>query len=57
MASQNSLEISNASGHTNPLESEDDTTRGMVVRPSSPQGTQKLIFTDASNAGLGTYSG
>ena len=33
VASQNSLEISDASGHTNPLESEDDTTWGMVVRP------------------------
>ena len=34
VASQNSLEISDASGHTNPLESEDDMTWGMVVRPS-----------------------
>ena len=34
MAFQDSLEISYASGHTNPLESEDDTTWGMVVRPS-----------------------
>ena len=33
MASQDSLEISDASGYSNPLESEDDTTRGMVVRP------------------------
>ena len=49
VASQNSLEISDASGHTDPLESEDDTTRGMVVRPSKcatrrispPQGTRK----------------
>ena len=49
VASQNSLEISDTSGHTDPLESEDDTTRGMVVRPSKcatrrtspPQGTQK----------------
>ena len=49
VASQNSLEISDASGHTNTLESEDDTTRGMVVRPSKcdtrrispPQGTRK----------------
>ena len=49
VASQNSLEISDASGHTGPLESEDDTTRGMVVRPSKcatrrtspPQGTRK----------------
>ena len=49
MASQDSLEISDASGHTNPLESEDDATRGMVVRPSKrdtrrispPQGTRK----------------
>ena len=48
VASQNSLEISDASGHTNPLESEDDMTRGMVVRPSKratrrvspPKGTQ-----------------
>ena len=48
MAAQDSLEISDASGHTDPLES-DDTTRGMVVRPSKcattrtspPQGTQK----------------
>ena len=49
-------------GCTTPLESEDDTTRRMVVRPSKhatrrvspPQRTQKkLIFTDASNAGLG----
>ena len=47
VASQNSLEISDASGHTDPLESEDDMTRGMVVRPSKcatrrtspPQGT------------------
>ena len=49
VASQNSLEISDASGHTNPLESEDDMTRAMVVRPSKrairrispPQGTRK----------------
>ena len=49
MASQDSLEISDASGCSNPLESEDDTTRGMVVRPqkratrrvSPPKGTQK----------------
>ena len=49
VASQNSLEISDASGHTDPLEPEDDTTRGMVVRPSKcatrrispPQGTRK----------------
>ena len=49
MASQNSLEISDASGYSNPLESEDDTTRGMVVRPqkratrrvSPPKGTRK----------------
>ena len=34
VASQNSLEIFDASGHTNPLESENYTTRGMVVRPS-----------------------
>ena len=34
VASQNSLEISDASGHTNSLESEVDTTQGMVVRPS-----------------------
>ena len=34
VASQNSLEISDASGHTNSLESEVDTTWGMVVRPS-----------------------
>ena len=48
VASQNSLEISDASGHTNSLESEDDTTWGMVVRPSKcatrrvfpPKGTQ-----------------
>ena len=47
VASQDSLEISNAFGHTDPLESEDDTTRGMVVEPSKcatrrtspPQGT------------------
>ena len=65
VASQNSLEISNASGHTNLLESEDDMTRGMLAKPSKwstrrtspPQGTQKLIFTDASNAGWGTHSG
>ena len=52
VASQNSLEISNASGHTDPLESENDTTRGMVVRPSKcatrrispPQGTQKTYL-------------
>ena len=45
----NSLEISDASGHTDPLESEDDMTRGMVVRPSKcatrrtspPQGKRK----------------
>ena len=49
VASQNSLEISDASGHTDPLESEDDTIWGMVVRPyicatrriSPPQGTRK----------------
>ena len=49
VASQNSLEISNASGHTDTLESEDDMTWGMVVRPSKcatrrtspPQGTRK----------------
>ena len=49
MASQDSLEISDASGHSNPLESEDDTTWGMVVRPhkcatrrvSPPKGTRK----------------
>ena len=49
VASQNSSEIYDASGHTDPLESEDDTTRGMVVRPSKcakrrispPQGTRK----------------
>ena len=49
MASQDSLEISDASGYSNPLESEDDTTQGMVVRPqkrvtrrvSPPKGTQK----------------
>ena len=49
VASQNSLEICDASGHTDPLESEDDTTQGMVVRPSKcatrrtspPQGTRK----------------
>ena len=49
VASQNSLEISYASGHTDPLESEDDMTWGMVVRPSKcatrrispPQGTRK----------------
>ena len=49
MASQDSLEISDASGYSNPLESEDDTTRGMVVRPqkratrrvSPPKGTRK----------------
>ena len=34
VASQNSLESSYASGHTNPRESEDDMTWGMVVRPS-----------------------
>ena len=34
VTSQNSLEISDASGHTNSLESEDDTTQSMVVRPS-----------------------
>ena len=47
VASQNSLEISDASGHTDPLESEDDMTWGMVVGPSKcatrricpPQGT------------------
>ena len=49
VASQSSLEISDTSGHTNSLESEDDTTQGMVVRlskcatrrTSPPQGTQK----------------
>ena len=49
VASQNSLEMADASGHTNSLELEDDTTRGMVVRPSKratgkispPKGTQK----------------
>ena len=49
MASQDSLEISDASGYSNPLESEDDTTREMVVRPqkratrrvSPPKGTRK----------------
>ena len=49
MASQDSLEISDASGYSNSLESEDDTTRGMVVRPqkratrrvSPPKGTRK----------------
>ena len=62
VASQNSLEISDASGHTNSLESEDDTTRGMVVRPSKratrrvspPKGTRNSI-TDASNAGWGAH--
>ena len=52
VASQNSLEISDASGHTDPLESENDTTRGMVVRPSKcatrrispPQGTRKAYL-------------
>ena len=47
VVSQDSLEISDASGHTSPLESEDDITQGMVVRPakcatrrvSPPQGT------------------
>ena len=32
LASQESLEISDASGHTDPLESENDTTQAMVVR-------------------------
>ena len=49
VASQDSLEISDASGHTNSLKSEDDVTQGMVVRPqkcatrrvSPPKGTQK----------------
>ena len=49
MASQDSLEISDASGYSNPLESEDDMTQGMVVRPqkcatrrvSAPKGTRK----------------
>ena len=52
VASQNSLEISDASGHTDPLESENDTKRGMVVRPSKcatrrispPQGTRKTYL-------------
>ena len=43
------LKISDVTGHNNPLESEDDTTQGMVVRPSKcairricpPQGTRK----------------
>ena len=34
VASQESLEISDASGHTSPLESKNDMTRGMVVRPT-----------------------
>ena len=33
MAFQDLLEISDASGHINPLESEDDTTCSMMVRP------------------------
>ena len=49
VASQESLEISDASRHTSPLESENDTTPGMVVRPtkcatrriSPSQGTRK----------------
>ena len=49
VASQESLEISDASGHTGPLESENDMTQGMVVRPtkcatrriSPSQGTRK----------------
>ena len=48
MASQSSLEISNASELDNPMDTENDTTRGLVVRPtkrdvrriSSPQGTR-----------------
>ena len=51
-ASQDSLEISDASGHTSLLESEDDMKLGMVVRPSNratrrvspPQGTRKTNF-------------
>ena len=49
---EDSLEISDASGYSNPLESEDDTTRGMVVRPqkratrrvSPPKGTRKTYL-------------
>ena len=49
LASQNSSEISDVSGHTDPLKSEDDMIWGMVVRPSKcatrrtspPQATQK----------------
>ena len=49
VASQESLEIFDVSGHTSPLESKNDTTWGMVVRPtkcatrriSPSQGTQK----------------
>ena len=49
MASQDSLEIFDPSGHTNPLESENDTIQGMVVRPQKcatqtvfpPKGTRK----------------
>ena len=51
VASQSSLEISDASGHTDPLESEDDTTQGMVVRQGEqlhPREHEKLIFTDVS---------
>ena len=65
MASQESLEISDASGHTSPLESENDMTQGMVVRHtkcatrriSPSQEHEKLFFTDASNAGWGVHSG
>ena len=65
VASQDSLEISDASGHTDPLESEDDTTWGMVVRPSKcatrrtspPQGTRKTDIYRRLNAGWGAHSG
>ena len=65
VASQESVEISDASGHTSLLESENDTTQGMVVRPTKcvqgeflhPREHEKLIFTDASNAGWGAHSG
>ena len=65
VASQSSFEISDASGHTDPLESEDDTTREWWRDPQNvlqgeylhPREHEKLIFTDTSNAGWGAHLG
>ena len=65
VASQNSLEISDASGHTDPLEFENDTTWGMVVRPSKcatrrispPQGTRKTYLYRHLKRRLGAHLG